>query len=155
MGSTGVPVCLSGTSVKRVERESVKRLSTTPLNSRTQGRTWQLAHMHRDTACEKVVNIVHLTPGTKHPASLYDSLPSDLQGNEDWSTCAPSCTNTQPPPNPYVKGSQACTTFRVQELCESRSGRPGPGLSVLSEPYGFCGRKATLDHAHALVTVCP
>ena len=103
VGSAGVPVCLSGTSVKRVERESVKRLSTTPLNSLTQGRTWQLAHMHRDTACEKVVNIVHLTPGTKYPASLYDSgLPSDLQGNADWSTCAPNCTNTQPPPNPYV-----------------------------------------------------
>ena len=29
---------------------------------------------------------------------------------------------------------------RVQELCESRGGRP-------SEPYGFCGRKATLNHA--------
>ena len=24
-----------------------------------------------------------------------------------------------------------------------------------NEPYGFCGRKATLNHAHALVTVCP
>ena len=23
------------------------------------------------------------------------------------------------------------------------------------ELYGFCGRKATLNHAHALVTVCP
>ena len=23
-----------------------------------------------------------------------------------------------------------------------------------SEPYGFCGRKATLNHASALVTVC-
>ena len=87
--------------------------------------------MHRDTACEKVLNVVHLTPGTKHPASLYDSLPSDLQGNEEWSTCAPNCPNTQPPPNPYVSGSQAYTTLRVQELCESRSGRPGPGLSDL------------------------
>ena len=24
-----------------------------------------------------------------------------------------------------------------------------------NEPYGFCGRKATLNHASALVTVCP
>ena len=24
-----------------------------------------------------------------------------------------------------------------------------------NEPYGFCGRKATLNHAYALVTVCP
>ena len=24
-----------------------------------------------------------------------------------------------------------------------------------NKPYGFCGRKATLNHAHALVTVCP
>ena len=37
---------------------------------------------------------------------------------------------------------------RVQGLCESRGGRP-------NEPYGFCGRKATLNHAYALVTVCP
>ena len=43
---------------------------------------------------------------------------------------------------------------RAQELCESRGGRPG--LSVLgfpswafrpNEPYGFCGRKATLNRA--------
>ena len=37
---------------------------------------------------------------------------------------------------------------RVEELCESRGGRP-------NEPYGFCGRKATLNHVYALVTVCP
>ena len=24
-----------------------------------------------------------------------------------------------------------------------------------NEPYGFCGPKATVNHAHALVTVCP
>ena len=24
-----------------------------------------------------------------------------------------------------------------------------------NEPYGFCGRKATFYHGHALVTVCP
>ena len=32
-------------------------------------------------------------------------------------------------------------------------------VAVLSprpnEPYGFCGRKATLNHASALVTICP
>ena len=33
--------------------------------------------------------------------------------------------------------------FRVQELCESRGGRPG--LPVPNSPYGLCGRKATLN----------
>ena len=32
---------------------------------------------------------------------------------------------------------------RVQELCESRGGRPG--LSVPNSPYGLCGHKATLN----------
>ena len=32
---------------------------------------------------------------------------------------------------------------RVQELCESRGGRLG--LPVPNKPYGFCGRKATLN----------
>ena len=31
---------------------------------------------------------------------------------------------------------------RVQELCESRGGRPG--LPVPNSPYGLCGRKAAL-----------
>ena len=43
---------------------------------------------------------------------------------------------------------------RVQDLCESRGGRPGPG-SGSNGSYGFCGRKTTLNHAYALVTVCP
>ena len=33
-------------------------------------------------------------------------------------------------------------SFRAQELCESRCGRPG--LPVPNKPYGLCGRKATL-----------
>ena len=41
---------------------------------------------------------------------------------------------------------------RVQELHESRGGRPGP--SVLMS-FSFCGRNATLNRASALVTVCP
>ena len=45
---------------------------------------------------------------------------------------------------------------RTQELCESRGGRPGPSWAFRpNEPYGFCRRKATLNHAHALVSVCP
>ena len=32
---------------------------------------------------------------------------------------------------------------RAQELCERRGGRPG--LPVPNKPYGFCGRKATLN----------
>ena len=42
----------------------------------------------------------------------------------------------------------------VQELCKSRGGRPG--LSVLTtQPSGFLGRKAILNHALALVSACP
>ena len=33
--------------------------------------------------------------------------------------------------------------FRAQELCENPVGRPG--LPVPDKPYGFCGRKATLN----------
>ena len=31
----------------------------------------------------------------------------------------------------------------------------GSPPNVSNEPYGFSGRKATFNHAHALVTVCP
>ena len=41
----------------------------------------------------------------------------------------------------------------VQELCESRGGRPG--LVRPNEPSGFRGRKAILNHASALVSACP
>ena len=34
-------------------------------------------------------------------------------------------------------------TFRAQELCESRGGRPG--LPVPKSLYGLCGRKATFE----------
>ena len=40
---------------------------------------------------------------------------------------------------------------RVQELCESQSRWPSWAPRP-KEPYGFCGRKATLNHAHALLT---
>ena len=33
--------------------------------------------------------------------------------------------------------------LRSQELCESRGGRPG--LPVSNSPYGFCGRKTTMN----------
>ena len=33
--------------------------------------------------------------------------------------------------------------FRAEELCESRSGRPG--LPVRNSPYGLCGRNAALN----------
>ena len=60
----------------------------------------------------------------------------------------------------FALSYQPC--FRVQELCESRGGRPG--LSILTIlnygfctilNYGFCGRKATLNRTSALVTICP
>ena len=42
-------------------------------------------------------------------------------------------------------------TLRAQELCESRSGRPG--LPVPNSPYGLCGRKATLNCVKVEVAV--
>ena len=42
--------------------------------------------------------------------------------------------------------------YRAQELCENRGGRPGPPRP--NEPYGFYGRKTTLNYAHAFFTVC-
>ena len=53
----------------------------------------------------------------------------------------------------YRRGGNAGGS-RVQELRESRGGRPGLSFRP-DEPYGFCGRKATLNRASALVTVCP
>ena len=42
----------------------------------------------------------------------------------------------------YKKKGTGSFSFRAQELCESRDGRPG--LPVLNSPYGLRGRKATL-----------
>ena len=36
------------------------------------------------------------------------------------------------------------SSVRAEELCESRGGRPGR-IPVPNNPYGFCGRKATLS----------
>ena len=44
--------------------------------------------------------------------------------------------------------------FIVQELCESRGGRPGLAVRP-NEPSGFRGRKAILKHAWVLVSACP
>ena len=43
----------------------------------------------------------------------------------------------------YISGNSAAQFLRVQELCESRRGRPG--LPISNSPYGLCGRKATLN----------
>ena len=42
-----------------------------------------------------------------------------------------------------VKQHLLMNTFRAQELCGSRGGRPG--LPVPNTPYSFRGRKATLN----------
>ena len=52
-----------------------------------------------------------------------------------------------------ISSTVATADSRVQELCESRGGRPW--LFRLNEPYGFRGRKAILNRASALVTICP
>ena len=43
--------------------------------------------------------------------------------------------------------------FIVQELCESRGGRPWAVRP--NEPSGFRGRKELMNRASALVTTCP
>ena len=54
----------------------------------------------------------------------------------------------------YKKKNTVAQFARIlQELCESRGGRPGPVRP--NEPSGFRGRKAILNHASALVTACP
>ena len=41
-------------------------------------------------------------------------------------------------------------TYRAQELCESRGGRPG--FPVSDSPYGLCGRKAILEEEEVWLT---
>ena len=48
----------------------------------------------------------------------------------------------------YKMSPKCLGSLIVQELCESRGGRP-------NEPSGFRGRKDTLKHASALVSACP
>ena len=55
--------------------------------------------------------------------------------------------------HPYVKVYNSGACQRIQELCESRGGRPG--LLVLTSLMVFRGRKAISNHAHALVSACP
>ena len=47
-----------------------------------------------------------------------------------------------------VKQHYTCTFYRVQELRESRGGRPG--LPVPNSPHGLCGREGTLNEAVTL-----
>ena len=42
-------------------------------------------------------------------------------------------------------------TFRAQQLCENRGGRPG--LPVPNSPYCLCGSKATLKRKRNLATM--
>ena len=43
----------------------------------------------------------------------------------------------------FLQSSSFGLSFRAQEVCESRGGRPG--LPVPNRPYGLCGRKAALN----------
>ena len=72
-----------------------------------------------------------------------------------------------PSPRPDKHGFRLWTlstmfTFSPTKVTEFRScvkvdvAVLGSSSSSVTEPYGFCGRKATLNHAHSLpVTVCP
>ena len=53
----------------------------------------------------------------------------------------------------YEKGTAA--KAQVQSLGAVWKSRWMSWASCPNEPYGFCGGKATLNHASALVTVCP
>ena len=53
-----------------------------------------------------------------------------------------------------IQTAQGFPTWRQSSGAVWKSRRPSWAPRP-NEPYGFCGRKATLNHAHALVTVCP
>ena len=48
----------------------------------------------------------------------------------------------------FKKSGLLCQPMRAQELCESRGGHPG--LPIPNNPYGLCGRKATMHDASLL-----
>ena len=50
---------------------------------------------------------------------------------------------------------QGLTCCRGQSSGAARKSRWPSWAFRPNEPYGFCGRKATLNRASALVTVCP
>ena len=60
-----------------------------------------------------------------------------------WSQFVPNMSS-QHPMTLSSSSSSSCGSDRTQELCDSRGGCPG--LPVPDKPYGFCGRKATLNH---------
>ena len=64
-----------------------------------------------------------------------------------WSGLKRQWVSDIPPPHPltpkYKKDIKNVPSDRAQELCESGGGRPG--LPLPNSPYGFCGRKATLN----------
>ena len=98
----------------------------------------------------KFTHWLFFSPPTPLPLSLARSLarsPS-LSLSLSWSMHT-SCgygdyvisqRNESPPGHEYFRPCSHGNRHRVQELCESRGGRPG-----LPVPYSLCGRKATLD----------
>ena len=65
-----------------------------------------------------------------------------------------------PPPPPHLSRETVGHKVRVAVLllCTSSGDVLSRWLSWAprpNEPYGFCGSKATLNHAYALVSVCP
>ena len=61
-------------------------------------------------------------------------------------TCKSAGDTDSPSPRPspsFIKLLTPWQLLRVQELCESRGGRPG--LPVPNKPYGFRGREVTLN----------
>ena len=62
----------------------------------------------------------------------------------DYQSYADSCSEIKPKAKTLLFHAEFRTAdYRVQELRDSRGGRPG--LSVLHRPNGLCGGKATLN----------
>ena len=52
-------------------------------------------------------------------------------------------------PRTFSPTSSSYESFRAQELCEGRDGRPG--LPVPNSHYSLCGHKATLEEEEGII----
>ena len=73
------------------------------------------------------------------------------QGGRHWEGAGGKCTLTQEWSALITLPLILLSPTRARELCESRGCRPW--LPVLNSPYGFCGRKATLNETSRATSV--